>query len=418
MDVSSRTYQDYKGFNVVSSNQFSSPHILAAGKVRPGIDMLLANPSGLANQISGQVGLLSNVASQCADGQTTFRALRAAGVDVSVIFSPEHGYFGLGREGEKMPNSQLGNIPIVSLHGDLYAPPADLLRPLAAVLVDLQDTGNRWYTYLGTINHLLKTSVQTGTSVIILDRPNPQGGDVVEGPLAEAALFSLIAPAAFPARYGLTIGEGARQLNRTLGADLRVVPVDGWRRSMRYADTGLAWSSPSPNMPQPDTCLLYSGTCLIEATNFSEGRGTALPFSQLGAPFAEAEPLAAALNGLQLPGVRFSPAWFRPATGKFASQDCQGVRLHVTNAQQLRGFSVGLHVLDTLRRLYPNAFQWKLMDLVDSSGERIPWIDRLAATKRVRIALEQRQSVGEIIGWCDQEAAIFWDETKTLRLYS
>jgi uncharacterized protein YbbC (DUF1343 family) len=356
--------------------------------------------------------LLSNVASLTGDGRTIFAALRDSGVDISVIFSPEHGYFGLGRAGENMPNARLGNTPIVSLHGDLFAPPADLLRPLAAVLVDLQDTGNRWYTYLGTINHLLHTAAETGTPVIILDRPNPQGGDMVEGPVAEPSFFSLIAPAAFPARYGLTIGEGALLLNRTIGAELRVVPMTGWQRAMRFSDTGLQWSSPSPNMPHPDTCLLYSGTCLIEATNFSEGRGTALPFSQIGASFVDAALLSDTLNALKLPGVAFTPTWFRPTILKYADQDCQGVRLHVTDRQSIRGFTVGLHLLDILRRLYPSDFQWEMTARNDH------WLDRLSATARIRMALEAGQAVSEIVDWCDHEAAAFYDEAKALWLYS
>jgi uncharacterized protein YbbC (DUF1343 family) len=257
--------------------------------VKPGIDVFLESTEvGTA----GAIGLLANVASLTRDGRTTLSALHAAGVHVSVVFAPEHGYFGLGRAGETMANSQVDGIPIASLYGDSFAPPADLLRPLSSVLVDLQDTGNRWYTYLATIANLLRVCAETGTPVIVLDRPNPQGGDVVEGPLAEPAYFPMVAPAAMPARYGLTIGEGALMINREIGAALRVVPVASWRRTMIYADTGWLWSSPSPAIPHAETCFFYTGTCLIEGTNISEGRGTALPFEQIGAPFVDAEKLA------------------------------------------------------------------------------------------------------------------------------
>ncbi len=219
--------------------------------VKPGIDVFLESPD-----VHGKVGLLTNVASLTRNGRATFAALCAAGLDVAVIFSPEHGYFGLGSAGEKISNARLGGVPIASLYGNSYTPPADLLAPLAAVLVDLQDTGNRWYTYLGTLLHLLRACAEADLPVIVLDRPNPQGGEVVEGPLAEPAYFSLIAPAAFPARYGLTIGEAACWLNHAIGADLHVVPVEGWRRQMLYADTGLIWSSPSPNRPRAETALV------------------------------------------------------------------------------------------------------------------------------------------------------------------
>ena len=363
------------------------------------------------------LGLLSNVASLSADGRPVLSALQRAGLHISVIFSPEHGYFGLGRAGEAMPDSQFERaagppIPIISLHGTVYAPAADQLRPLAAVLVDLQDTGNRWYTYLGTLRHLLHTSAETGTPVIVLDRPNPQGGDVIEGPRAEPAYFSLIAPDTFPARYGLTLGEAARLLNRTIQAPLTVIALDGWRRSMRYADTGLIWASPSPNMPNPEACLLYSATCLIEATNLSEGRGTALPFIQIGAPFISAEMLTDTLNGLALPGVAFSPAWFRPTILKFADQDCQGVRLHVTDPQTVRGFALGVQLLATLRQLYPTALHWI------TTERQVFWLDRLAATDRLRKALEAGQPPAAICADFAPDVASFRAEAEPLYLYS
>ncbi|HVO41707.1 MAG TPA: exo-beta-N-acetylmuramidase NamZ domain-containing protein [Aggregatilineales bacterium] len=188
--------------------------------VIPGIDVYLESLGGGSR--GGKVGLLANVASLTRDGCTTLAALRAAGANVTVVFAPEHGYFGLGRAGENMANSQVDGLPIASLYGESFGPPADLLRPPSAVLVDLQDTGNRWYTYLGTVANLLQVCARTGTPVIVLDRPNPQGGDVVEGPLAEPAYFSLVAPAAMPARYGLTIGESALMINREIGAALGV----------------------------------------------------------------------------------------------------------------------------------------------------------------------------------------------------
>jgi uncharacterized protein YbbC (DUF1343 family) len=375
---------------------------LSNSTVRPGIDVLIGSPD-----VRGKVGLLSNVACLTHNGRTTFDALRDAGIEVSVIFAPEHGYFGLGSAGEKMNDGQLGGVPIASLYGKSYEPPAELLSPLSAVLVDLQDTGNRWYTYLATVAHLLKACAQTRILVIVLDRPNPQGGEVVEGPIAEPAYFSLVAPGAFPARYGLTIGEGAQLLNRDMGADLQVVAMEGWQRWMQYADTGLIWSAPSPNMPHVETTFAYTGTCLIEGTILSEGRGTALPFEQIGAPFVDGIRLCDEMNSLTLAGVVFSPAWFRPSVQKFAGEHCQGVRVHITDTRAVRGFSLGLHLIATLRRLYPADFAW------EPNG----FFDKLAATTQIRTALEQGQPVPEIITWCDEESQLFKEATRSLWIY-
>jgi uncharacterized protein YbbC (DUF1343 family) len=322
------------------------------------------------------------------------------------LFAPEHGYFGLGGAGEKMADDRLGALPIHSLHGERFAPSAESLRGLDALLIDLQDTGNRWYTFLATAHNALIACAALKLPVLILDRPNPQGGLCAEGLLAED--FSLVAPFAIPARYGLTIGEGLRWISRTaphLDAVLSVIPMQGWRRDQLFADTGLRWESPSPNMPHPTTALLYSGTCLIEGTNISEGRGTALPFEQIGAPFIEAERLSAHLNALTLPGITFAPAWFRPTVSKFAGERCEGVRLHVSDPGALRGFTIGLYLIEALRTLY---------------GERVAFnsfFDVLAATPRLREAITRGESTASIAAWCAAEADAFHAASRAIWLY-
>jgi len=363
--------------------------------MRSGLDVFLALPT-----LHGAVGLLTNVASLTADGRTALRALRESGVNVTVLFSPEHGYYGLGGAGESIADSQHNGIPIYSLYGANRAPSADVLNGLSAVLIDLQDTGNRWYTFLATLGHTLRSCQKAGIPAIVLDRPDPQGGLIVEGNLAEASLFSMVAPDVLPVRYGLTIGEAAHFLNRDVHADLRVVQMDGWRRDMLFADTGLSWCAPSPNMPHAETPLLYSGTCLIEGTNFSEGRGTALPFEQIGAPFVQGEALADVLNGLHLPGLSFTPVWFRPTASKYAGQRCEGVRVHVRDADAVHGFTMGLHLIGTLRALYPAEFAWT--DWGGRSG-----FELLTATARIREAFEHGQPAAEIAAWCADEADSF-----------
>jgi uncharacterized protein YbbC (DUF1343 family) len=309
--------------------------------VRPGLDIFLDSPT-----TSGPLGLLTNVASLTQDGRTAWRALRDEGAKVVAIFSPEHGYYAIGAAGEAMPDDDQGGVPVYSLYGTNTQPAPQVLRTLSALLVDLQNTGARWYTLLGTLKNVLAACAKTGTPVIVLDRPNPQGGVVVEGPLVEPEHFSLVAPADMPVRYGLTFGEAARWLNAEISAQLSVVEMAGWSRDMLFADTGLMWSAPSPNMPTALATLLYTGTCLVEGISVSEGRGTPLPFEQIGAPLVRAEPLAGALNELELPGVRFTPAWFRPAFSD-SRASCRGVRPHLV--RQVRGFAIGLHLVDLLQ---------------------------------------------------------------------
>jgi uncharacterized protein YbbC (DUF1343 family) len=325
----------------------------------------------------------------------------------------------LGAAGESIANAHLASdngqrIPIYSLYGASQAPAIDILRSLNAVLIDLQDVGTRWYSFVATTRHTLRACAEAGIPVIVLDRPNPQGGLVVEGPLAERDYYSMAAPDALPVRYGLTIGEAARWLNVSSetpsNADLTVIPLSGWKRSMLFSDTDWHWAAPSPNMPRPETALLYTGTCLIEGTTLSEGRGTALPFEQIGAPFVQSERLADTLNSLALPGVYFVPAWFRPTASKFAGQACGGVRIFVIDLAEIRGFTVGLHLIATLRGMYPADFGW-----ASWNGQNA--FDKLAATSRLRTALERQRPVDEIITECEAQAQAFQASSAAAYLY-
>ncbi len=364
--------------------------------VRTGLEIFCDNPT-----VSGPVGLLTTVSSQTSDGVTAFDALRKAGVQVAALFSPEHGYFGVGAAGESISDTQDETTPIYSLYGKTRTPAPEILRILSAFIIDLQDTGNRWYTYAATMRAVLKSCAGVGVPVIVLDRPNPQGGLVMEGNIAEPEHFSLVSPAAIPVRYGLTFGELAKYFNDSIGADLFVNIMDGWTRGVLWNETGRQWVSPSPNMPHADTALLYTGTCLLEGTNISEGRGTALPFEQLGAPFVRGRDLAARMNALRLPGLRFVPVWFAPAQGKHAGQRCEGVRIGITEPRTVRGFEMGLHLIQTLRELYPQDFTWTSWD-----GQRNNF-DTLTACTWLRDALEAEQAVAEIIARCEAQRQEF-----------
>lgn len=374
--------------------------------VRTGLDIFAQNPS-----VSGRVGLLANVASKDRFGQTALAALREVGVDVAAVFSPEHGYYGLGAAGEAIPDSQLGeSIPVHSLYGENYTPESSLLRNLDAMIIDLQDTGNRWYTFSYTMRGMLKACAGVGCPVIVLDRPNPQGGIMVEGNLADPEYFSIVAPAALPARYGLTFGELARFFNHSLSADMFVIAMDGWRRDMLWQDTGLQWSAPSPGMPHALTSLLYSGTCLIEGTNLSEGRGTALPFEQIGAPYIKAEELCNAMNELELQGLAFSPAWFIPQSSKHSGERCEGVRIHMTDPHAVRGFALGIHLLSMVRELYADAFEWRHFNEKNI-------FETLTATHFIRAMLDSSQPPEDILALCDEQAEDFQSQSAGFWLY-
>lgn len=375
--------------------------------VRPGLDVYCDQVP-----VREKVGVLTNVASLTSNGRTVVRALQQAGVEVTTLFSLEHGYFGVYAAGEHVDDGALRGIPVYSLykHGR-SASASDGLRGLNAMLIDLQDVGVRWYTYPATLHTMLRECAATGVPVYVLDRPNPLGGLRVEGNLADPALFSIVATAAIPVRYGLTLGELVTWLNRDLNAALHVVKMDGWRRGMTFVDTGLLWVAPSPGLPHPATVLPYTGSCLIEGLNVSEGRGTALPFEQIGAPFIQAEALADALNALNLPGAAFRPCWFRPQSSKHMGEACQGVRIHITDSAQFRGFAMGLHLVETLLQLYRDHLTW-----VTYEGRY--FFDSLCATSTIREALVAGQPAAEIDASFEEAAQHFASQSRTGWLYS
>ncbi|MCX7668898.1 MAG: DUF1343 domain-containing protein, partial [Anaerolineae bacterium] len=276
-------------------------------------------------------------------------------------------------------------LPVYSLYGTTREPTAAMLTGLDALVCDVQDVGARFYTFISTLYYVLRAAGRHGVPVIVLDRPNPIGGTASEGPLVAPGLESFIGIAPIPIRHGMTIGELARYFNAEFGfaADLTVVPLHGWRREMWFDETGRPWVPASPAMPHLSTATVYPGTCLIEGTNLAEGRGTALPFEQIGAPWLDGRALAAALNRLELPGVRFRPAAFVPTAGKHAGELCHGIQIHVTDRRAFRPVSVGLHIIVACRRQAPDRFAF----LPSSWEGRPPHFDLLIGDPRIRPAI-------------------------------
>ncbi|MGC2579676.1 MAG: DUF1343 domain-containing protein [Terrimicrobiaceae bacterium] len=283
---------------------------------------------------------------------------------LAALFGPQHGYLGQTQdnmvEWEGFTHPRLG-IPIYSLYGANREPTPEMLRELDALVVDLQDVGTRYYTFIWTLYLCLKACARKPIPVVVLDRPNPINGITVEGPLPDPSYGSFVGLHPLPIRHGRTIGELALQFRDEAFPDceLIVLPMEGWKRSMWFDETGLTWVLPSPNMPTLDTATVYAGMCLLEATNISEGRGTTRPFEFFGAPWIRGEDYAAELNTLGLPGAYFRESYFQPTFHKYAGEICAGAQLHVVDRDRFLPYRTGVEIIMHTRERYGANFQWK-----------------------------------------------------------
>jgi uncharacterized protein YbbC (DUF1343 family) len=366
--------------------------------VRTGAEVLLAER--LAMLSGKRVGVICNHTSLLPDGTHLVDALLAKGVLVTALFGPEHGVRGTDAAGSTIADSTdaATGLPVYSLYGKTTKPGPEMLAGVDVLLFDIQDVGSRYYTYAGTMAFAMEAAAQNGKSFVVLDRPNPVNGADVEGPVLDMGLRSLVGMFPVPIRHGLTMGELARMIIGQgwiddTNLDLEVVEMRGWKRSMWYDQTGLEWVPPSPNMKTLATATVYPGTCLIEATNVSEGRGTARPFETLGAPGLDPRATAETLNAIRLPGVRFTPASFTPAPGpgagpdpKFRGVECGGVTLEVTDRDSFRPVLTGLAVVGALSRIAPEKFK-----------VRDGFMDRLLGSETVRKKLREGVPAAELL---------------------
>ena len=283
---------------------------------------------------------------------------------IAAFFGPQHGFLGQTQdnmvEWKSYEHPRLG-VPVYSLYGEYREPTPEMLKDLDAILVDLQDVGARYYTFVWTLYLCMRACEKHGVEVVVLDRPNPINGVSIEGPVLDPNYTSFVGMHPIPVRHGRTIGELAQQVRDEAFPECRlsILPMKGWERGMWFDQTGLPWVMPSPNMPTLDTATVYPGMCLLEGTNISEGRGTTRPFEIFGAPFVDAEPLCRELNDLHLPGVFFRENYFEPTFQKFAGQLCGGAQLHVQDRQSFRPFETGVQIIRTLRRMYGDLVEWK-----------------------------------------------------------
>ena len=328
---------------------------------------------------------------------------------LTCLFSPQHGFFSEKQdnmiESDHAVDSVTG-LPIYSLYGETRKPHPEMFADIDVLLVDLIDVGTRVYTFIWTVVHCLEVAAETGRQVIILDRPNPIGGHLVEGNLLRPDCASFVGRCAIPMRHGLSIGELALFCNQEMriGADLAVIPAEGWRRGMSFPATGYPWVFPSPNMPTFAAALVYPGQVIWEGTNCSEGRGTTLPFELVGAPFWEHDAVLDFLRRTDLPGCRLRPLQFEPTSGKWAGQACSGFQLHVTDQESFRPYRTSLALLQAMLLLYPGRFAYKAPPY-EYEFERLP-MDLILGDSEVRQALEHGVPVLEIEqGWQEELAS-------------
>ncbi|WP_028610852.1 exo-beta-N-acetylmuramidase NamZ family protein [Paenibacillus harenae] len=277
--------------------------------------------------------------------------------ELAALFSPEHGVRGDIAAGGMVDTyaDPYTGVPVYSLYRkDSKRMTADMLDAVDMVVYDIQDVGVRYYTFISTMLLALEDCAKAGKPFVVLDRINPLDGATVEGNVLKAGYESFVGHYPLPVRYGLTAGEAAVMANDQMGlkADLHVVRCQGWDRKMQFPDTGMLWVPPSLGIPRFETALLYPGTCLFEGTNVSEGRGTALPFEMIGAPFIDSQRLADEMNAKRLPGVRFRPAYFKPTASKHQGELCGGVQVHVTDRRAIRPLDVGVTLLYMIKELY------------------------------------------------------------------
>lgn len=387
----------------------------ALGNVESGVEVFLKKHLNLVK--GSRVGLITNptgVDSSLHSTPSLF--FDHPEIELAALYGPEHGIRGNAQAGEYVPfyMDEKFQVPVFSLYGQSVEPPSGMLknvdeymrsfdtreegktpeRPMVedidVLVFDIQDVGTRVYTYVATMAYAMKAAAEQGIKFIVLDRPNPVTGNIIEGPVLDYPAFSsFIGLYPVPLRHGMTIGELALLFNdRFLDGkvDLKVIPVKGWRRSMWYERTGLPWVIPSPNMPTVDTAVVYPGFVAIEGTNLSEGRGTTKPFELFGAPWVDGFELSRELNDLKIPGVIFREAWFTPLFSKFSGELCGGCQVHVTDRNSFRPLSAVLNVVKTVGRLYPDQFRF-----------HAAYFDKVMGTDFVRKKLESGSSVEEIL---------------------
>jgi uncharacterized protein YbbC (DUF1343 family) len=324
-----------------------------------GISRLIESEADILGGV--RVGLIANAASIDRNGVSTVELLKNAGIRLTCLFAPEHGYNVSFAAGEKVSDGFDGGagLPVRSLYGKTRRPTEKMMHDVDALVFDLQDVGVRCYTYIWTMALAMQAAALFGKLFVVLDRPNPIGGVAVQGPILDPEFESFMGMYPIPLRHGMTVGELAMMFNRHfgIGADLAVIRMKGWRRRLWFADTGLRWVPPSPALPTADCALPYAGTCLFEGTNVSEGRGTSSPFRLIGAPWLSPE-IFAGIDRRRLAGFALSPQRFTPDDSKHAGQECAGFLINSVNKSEADPIVLAVALLAAIAARHKNELQW------------------------------------------------------------
>lgn len=386
--------------------------------VRVGLTRLAEGDAAVVARVRGRrVGLLAHPASIDARFVHAEQVVQRAGAKLSALFGAEHGYAGEAQYMVGVASTE-GAVPIYSLYGDTFdelSPRAAWLRGLDCVVIDLQDVGSRYYTFVWTMALMLRACAAAGVECIVLDRPNPLGGEVLEGAPQRPGYRSFVGLYDVPVRHGLTIGEIARLVaaEERLDAEaLHVVPMEGWARAQTFEATGLPWVLPSPNMPTLDTAQVYPGGCLLEGTNLSEGRGTTRPFELWGAPFVDGEALA---REIEAAGARLRPCRFEPTFHKYQGRSCRGVQVHAVEPGPFRSYALYLRMIAHVARSARGAFQLR-SEPYEYVSDR-PAIDLLTGGPEFRAVLEAPSALDDYLAAQDGPLAAFAEARAPHLLY-
>jgi uncharacterized protein YbbC (DUF1343 family) len=386
-------------------------------RVRPGLESATAELAAFRDRA---LGLVLHPASVASDLRFSADVLLEAGFRIEALFGPQH-----GARGEKQDNmiesdhytDPVTGRPVYSLYSEVRKPTAEMLAGLDALLFDLQDVGVRVYTFVWTMSLCMEACAEAGIPFVVLDRPNPVGGEVREGPVLREGFESFVGRHPVPLRHGMTCGELAGWLNeeRGIGCELHVVRSAGWKRSMHWNDTGLPWVFPSPNLPTPRSCDVYPGMVLVEGTNLSEGRGTTRPFELFGAPWLDPYALHERVRDALGPGLVLRPCWFQPTFQKHAGRICGGGQLHVEDPAAVRSVRAAVTLFSACHQLAPDDFGWRPPPY--EYEERLMPIDILWGHAGLREGVEAGAGVDEILAGVDEEIEAFEASIRPHLLY-
>jgi len=390
-------------------------------KTLSGLDVVSMHmPTGLCGK---RAGILCHASSITSDFRFITEVLASGnGCKIAAIFGPQHGIFGQTQdnmiewEGRTDP---VLKIPVYSLYGEHRKPTPAMLEGLDIMVVDLQDVGARLYTYIWTVKLCMEACAEAGIPLYVLDRPNPIGRVQADGPVLSEEFFTFVGGASIPLCHRMTIGEMAVWIRQKHlpGCDLHVIRAEGWRRNSLYRETGLPWVLPSPNMPTPETALVYPGTVLAEALNISEGRGTVIPFELTGAPFIDSARLLNELRIRNIPGCVFRTHDFIPTFNKFTGQYCHGIQIHVTDASVFRPVVTVLNLFDAIIKTSPAGSLTFNPPPYEYEYRMMPF-DILSGDSRMREVLENSLSLADEISRWDASIESFNKEFRQMALYT